>query len=428
MAPSDERHQLDNGLTVLLRPTWHAPVTTFWLWYRVGSRNESTGRTGISHWVEHMLFKGSAGFPKGEIDRRIAREGGTFNGMTWFDWTCYFETLPADRIDLALELEADRMVNSLFDPDEVESERDVVIAEREGHENSPLFRLSEEIQSTAIKVHPYRNEVIGWKGDLLAIGRDDLWDHYRRHYHPANAIAVAVGAFDPDAMMRSIEAHYGGIPAGEPPDPVVSWEPEQCGERRVTVHGDDPTSYVSVAYRAPSASDGDYFAFQILDAVLGGAKSMNLFGGNPPNRSSRLYKALVETGLASTVSSGMAATVDPFLYSVTAVVRAGGDPAAVESGILSEIERVRDQPLPEAALSRAVKQARAQFAYSSESVTDQGFWKGFAEVIADQSWLQEYMQRLEAVTPDDVCRAANRWLCDRGRTVGHYAPETGDVA
>jgi zinc protease len=416
------RHVLPNGLTVLLREVHHAPVATFWMWYRVGSRNERAGTTGISHWVEHMLFKGSEKFPKGEVDRRIAREGGVFNGMTWLDWTTYFETLPAERIDLALAIEADRMAGTTFDPDELEAERTVIISEREGHENSPMFVLTEEIQSLAIKVHPYHHEVIGWKSDLLTMTRDDLWQHYKAYYHPANAVAVAVGAFEADAMLDRITEHFGGIPAGAAPDPVTVIEPDQRGERRTQVNGEDETAYVVVAYRAPAASDPDYFAFQVLDTILGGAKSMNLFGSNPPNRSSRLYRALVDTELASAVSSGMAATVDPYLYTITGVVRDGATSQAVEAAIVSQVDRLREQSVSEHELEVARKQARAQFAYSAESVTNQGFWLGFAETIASQAWLEEHLASLEAVTAGDVSRAAERWLSERSRTVGHYVP------
>ena len=426
------RQTFANGLTALVRASYNAPVATFWIWYRVGSRNELPGNTGASHWVEHMLFKGTPRFGKGELDRRVAREGGMFNGMTWMDWTTYFETLPADRIDLALDIESDRMVNALFEPDEFESERTVIIAEREGSENHPMFLLAEEIQSSAIKAHPYHHEVIGWKSDLVTMTRDELFGHYRRHYHPANAVVVCVGPFEPADMLATIERTFGAIPAGAPTAPVTMVEPPQRGERRVSVEGVDETAYVAVAYPAPAATDPDYFAFQILDSILGGAKSMNLFGGDPTNRSSRLYKALVDTELASGVSSGLAATLDPFLYSISAVVRSGADPMAVEAAITTEVERLRNEPVTAAELARAVKQARAQFAYSAESVTDQGFWLGFAEVLADQAWLAEYLDRLAAVTVADVSRVAERWLDARIRTVGHYVPagdavDNGDV-
>jgi len=153
---------LDNGLTLLLRETHAAPVASFWLWYRVGSRNESPGLTGISHWVEHMLFKGTTRRPQGAFDRLIQREGGHFNGMTWVDWTTFYATLPAERIGLSLEIESDRMQTALFDPDETESERTVIISEREGNENRPGYRLREQVQAASFLAHPYRHMVIGW--------------------------------------------------------------------------------------------------------------------------------------------------------------------------------------------------------------------------------------------------------------------------
>jgi zinc protease len=370
-----------------------------------------------------MLFKGTPNTPKGEIDRRVAREGGSFNAMTWVDWTAYYTTLPMDRIGLALDIESDRMVNSLFDPDEVASERTVIISEREGHENSPMVLLTEELQSSAIKAHPYHHEVIGWKSDLRTMTRTDLYDHYRRHYHPANAVAVAVGSFEPTDMIARIEQRFGNLEAGEPAAVVEIEEPEQRGERRVLVVGDDETSYVVVAFMAPPAAHPDYFAFQILDTVLGGAKSMNLFGGGPTNRSSRLYRALVDSHLASSVSSGMAATLDPYLFTVAATVRAGQDADEVERVLLQEVARLRDSGITPEELARAKKQARAQFAYSAESVTSQGFWLGFAEVLAGQAWLSEHLERLDAVTCDDVRAVAGRYLSDLKRTVGRYRPK-----
>jgi zinc protease len=417
------RTQLDNGLTVLIKEAHHAPVATLWLWYRVGSRNENVGTTGISHWVEHMLFKGSASFPKGEIDRRIAREGGVFNGLTWLDFTTYFETLPSDRIDLALQIEADRMCRSLFDPAEVEAEREVVISEREGHENSPGFQLAEEVQSLAFRAHPYGHEVIGWKSDLRTITRQQLWDHYRTYYQPASTIVAAAGDFDAQDMLANVARWFGDIPSGPDVPQVNVIEPEQRGQRRVTVHGEDETAYLSIAFRAPRATDADFFPFQTLDTILGGAKSMNLFGGEPPNRSSRLYKTLVDTGLASSVDTGLGATVDPFMFSVNATVMAGRELAEVEEAVVAEIARIRDQPVTQAELDTAIRQTQAQFAYSCESVTNLGFWLGFSEIVADLNWFDSYLERLQAVTADDVAGVAHTYLDDRRRVTGWYVPE-----
>ncbi|RME47297.1 MAG: insulinase family protein [Chloroflexi bacterium] len=414
---------LDNHLTVLTREVHHAPVASFWVFYRVGSRNERLGVTGISHWVEHMLFKGTPQFPKGEIDRQIARNGGIMNGMTWLDFTTYFETLPADRFDLALRLEADRMINSVFDPAEVDAERTVIISERQMYENQPTFLLSEEVQATAFKVHPYHHEVIGWQCDLESMTREDLWNHYRTYYTPNNAIAVAVGDFQTDALLDRIRELFEGIPEGPEVPAVTFTEPPQRGERRVTVRGEGQTAYVQAVFHVPAASHPDFFPLLVLDSILGGAQPMAFFGGgSTTNRTSRLYQALVKTELASAVSSNVYATVDPYLFSFSATVRAGKTPQEVEDALWQEVERVKAEPVSAEELTKAIKQAKAQFAYSTESVTNQGYWLGFSSIIANHTWLETYLDRLAAVTAEDVQRVAQTYLIEKNCTVGWYVP------
>ncbi|MGQ9840996.1 MAG: M16 family metallopeptidase [Anaerolineae bacterium] len=416
------RTVLDNGLTVVLREMHHAPVASFWVWYRVGSRNEHNGITGISHWVEHMLFKGTPNFPQGELDRAISREGGMFNGMTWLDFTTYFETLPAERIELALQVEADRMVNAVFDPAETELERTVIISERQGNENNPEFLLSEALQAVAFQAHPYHHSVIGWQCDLETMTRDQLYEHYRKYYAPNNAIIAVAGDFDTAAMLRRIEELFGVIPVGPPLPGSVAQEPPQRGERRVTVEGPGSTAYLEIGYRAPQATHPDYYPLVILDTILGGPKGMSLWGGGTANRSSRLYKALVETELATEVGCAVSSTLDPFLFSFSATVRQGRSLPEVEAALLAEIDRAMQEPISEAELQKAIKQTRAQFAYSSESVTDQGYWLGFSEVVADVSWFERFMDRLSAVTTEDVQRVAQTYLKPSLRNVGWYVP------
>jgi zinc protease len=417
-----ERHILENGLTVLLRESHHAPVTTFWIWYRVGSRNEVPGITGIAHWAEHMLFKGSEAFPKGEIDKQIARNGGMMNGATWLDFTTFFETLPADRADLALRIESDRMARALFEPREVDVERTVIISERQGAENRPTFLLSEEVVAAAFRVHPYHHQTIGDTADLLTISHEDLWHHYQTHYGPNNAIAVAVGDFDAGEMLARIDTLFGPIPTRVDPPAVKRPEPPQRGERRVNLEGPGTTAYLQTAYHGPAAADDDFFPMTVLTAVLTGPSSMNLFSSSAPNRSSRLYRALVETGLAASVSGSLAPTLDPYLYRVTVTVSAGGDLDAVEATLDAEMERLAREPIAAEQVETAVRQAQAQFAYSSESVTNQGFWQGYAAIVADLDWFETFLDRLAAVTPEDVHRVANLYLLPRNRTVGRYVP------
>jgi zinc protease len=418
------KSRLKNGLTFLLKEVHTAPVISWWVWYRVGSRHERPGHTGISHWVEHMMFKGTRRFPGESADRAIARDGGFRNAMTWIDWTAYFETMPADKIDFAMRLEADRMRRALFPPKEVDAERTVIISERQGYENNPTFRLAEEVQAAAFRVHPYHHEVIGDLADLHSMTRDDLYGHYRRYYAPNNAIAVAVGDFKTREMRARLERLFGAYPPQPRPSLAPRPEPEQKGERRVVVTGEGETAYLEVAYHAPSATDADFYPMVALDSILAGASSFNVFGGGgTSNKSSRLYRALVEKGLAATVSGGLNPTVDPYLYSIFCTVRQGQTPPAVEEALDVEVDRVLNAPVTADELAKAVKQARAMFAYGSESVTNQGFWLGFTEVFDTHAWFENYLARLAAVTVADVQRVAQKYLARTNRTIGYFIPE-----
>ena len=415
--------KLKNGMTLIVKEHHVAPVTTWWVWYRVGSRNEPTGFTGVSHWVEHMMFKGTKKFPAGILDRTISRDGGMWNAMTWIDWTAYFETMPNDKIDLGLRLEADRMINSLFPAKEVESERTVIISEREGSENEPTFQLSEQMRKTAFTVHGYHHETIGDMADLRTMTRGDLYTHYNTYYMPNNAIGVCVGDFDAKQMLKRLKELYEPLPRGLPIKPFMRPEPPQKGERRIAIEGEGETEYLEVVYHAPSATDSDFYPMVVLDSILAGASSFNAFGGGTSNKSSRLYKALVLTELAAGVGGGLMATIDPYVYSIMATVRKGRALAEVETALDTEIDRLARDSVTEAELTKAMKQAKAMFAFSAESVTNLGFWYGFSEIISDYTFFENYIDRLSAVTLDDVARVAKKYFAKSNRTLGQYQPK-----
>jgi zinc protease len=417
-----ENHTLSNGLQILLRQDHSAPIISHWIWYRVGSRDELAGHTGVSHWVEHMQFKGSLRYPAGILDKAISREGGFWNAFTFLDWTAYFETMPADKIDLALQLEADRMVNSLFDPTEFESERTVIMSERLGNQNEPLFQLGEEVQAAAFRVHSYHHEVIGDLPDLQTIKRDELYNHYRTYYNPNNAVIAIAGDIDPAQMLDRLSELYASVPAGQLTDRLYRPEPEQRGERRVIIEGSGETAYAQAAYKAPAASNPDFFSLMALDSLLSGPNNINLLGEGLSNKTSRLYRALVETELAVGIFGGPQATIDPFLLSITAVVHPESTPEKVISALDEEIYKLQQNPPAESELQRALKQAKALFAYSNESITNQAFWLGFTQMIADESWYEHYLERLENVTPEDVQRAAQTYLRPQNRVLGFYLP------
>jgi zinc protease len=338
------------------------------------------------------------------------------------DWTAYFETMPADKIDLALRLESDRMVNSRFDPNEVASERTVIISEREGNENEPLFRLGEVIQQTAFRIHPYHHEVIGDMADLHAITRADLYDHYRGFYLPNNAVMAVSGDFDTQSMLARIKELFEPIPAGGEPARLAREEPPQNGEVRLSVEGPGETTYVQVCYRFPAASHPDFFPLSVLDSLLAGPSNLNMFSGGISNKTSRLYRALVDKELAVSVHGGAQATIDPFLYTITMTIHPRRKPEEALAALDREINGVREEKVSKEEITRAIKQARALFAYGSENITNQGFWLGYPEMFANYSWFQTYLDKLSSVTAKDIQRVANEYFKLQSRVVGTYAP------
>ena len=301
---------LDNGLRVLIQSVHTAPLATVWCWYRVGSRDEIPGLTGVSHWVEHMNFKGTTNIPRDQIKGIVEKYGGYWNGYTWIDQTTYTETATRDALDHMLFIEAERMRSCLYDPADCESERTVIISELQGGENDPEQLLDQELTATAFRAHSYRHPTIGWLSDLQTMTRDDLYGHYRRFYVPNNATLVIVGDVDSAEAMRDVVKHFDRIEPGDVARRACTVEPEQLGERRMTISKEGTTAYLKVGFHAPEVTHRDFLPLLVLDAVLTGAKGVNLwasFRTPPPQRSARLYQALVNTGLASAVSGALLA-------------------------------------------------------------------------------------------------------------------------
>jgi zinc protease len=417
-----QEHTLPNGLLVLTREVHSAPVATSWIWYRVGSRHEKSGLTGISHWVEHMLFKGTPTMPKGTLDRLIARNGGVFNGFTGIDYTAYFETLPTERIELAFQIESDRMINSLFEPDEVESERTVILSELEGYANYPETWLDEAVKAAAFVAHPYHNPVIGFKNDLIHMTRDDLYTHYQTYYMPNNAVLVLIGDFETDATLKRIEHYFADLPVGPPFAPPRAIEPEPQGERRVTIRRPGPAEYVMLAYLAPDCRSPDFVPTLVLDAVLSGAKSLSSHREIQTSQSARIYKALVETELASTAGSHFSPSSDPYLFEFYATVNANHHAPEIEAAFKQEAEKINQDGITDEELAKVVKQVRAQIAYGSESVTNQALLLGMWEVLDSYRRTDTLLDEISAVSKDDVQRVAQTYLTDQRCTVGHFIP------
>ncbi|WP_038037703.1 M16 family metallopeptidase [Thermorudis peleae] len=414
--------QLANGLTVIVQPLRRVPVVSCWIWYRVGSRNELPGKTGISHWVEHMLFKGTPRFPPGSIFREVQRWGGMLNGFTWIDYTAYFATVPVPALDLPLTVEADRMQHAVFDPAEVERERTVILSEREGNENQPATALREEVVAAAFRAHPYGHPVIGYREDLLALTRDDLYQHYRTYYTPGNATLVLVGDVDPADVLERVAQRFGDIPSGTPPPPLRVREPEQLGERRVRVRRPAPAPILLLAWRAPEATHPDTPAMAMLDLVLSGAAPLGFSGGGGMGRSSRLYRALVASGLCSQAGSSVALSIDPFLFTVSATLTPAAELARVEEIVWNELEKLRQEPVSAAELERAQRQLESQFAQAAEQTTTMAYFRGMLATVAPGWTPEQWRDALLRVTPEDIQRVADTHLRPERCTAGWLEP------
>jgi zinc protease len=416
---------LDNGLKVLVQEEHTAPLASVWCWYRVGSKDERPGLTGISHWCEHMNFKGTANIPRDQMKGIIEQFGGSWNGYTWIDQTTFLETATSGALDRMLFIESERMARCLYHPDDCESERSVIISELEGGENDPDQLLEQEMTATAFKAHPYRHPTIGWLFDLQTMSRDDLYGHYRRYYVPNNATLVVVGDVDTDDTLRRAAHYFGPIAAGPEPPRLRSLEPPQTGERRLTIRREGTAAYLKAAFHAPAVIGPDFFPLLVLDAVLTGAKGLNLWSSfrlPPPQRRARLYLALEETGLASSVGGALLPTEQPFLYTISVTATDGTPLASVEARLLEELDRVRREGITDAELTKAKVQLRTRLVFDNDSITNIAHQLGYFETIAAVDVLVEIPSRIAAVTLDQVSRAAHQVLSPSNRTIAWFDP------
>ncbi len=422
---------LDNGLTVIVQEEHTAPLASVWCWYRVGSKDERPGVTGVSHWVEHMNFKGTTNIPREQVKGIIEQFGGSWNGYTWIDQTTYLETATRDALDRMLFIESERMANCLYAEEDCESERTVIISELQGGENDPDQLLDQELTATAFKAHSYRHPTIGWLSDLETMSRDDLYGYYRRYYVPNNAALVIVGDVDSDDVVRRVERHFGPIAAGVEPPRLRTVEPHQTGERRVTIRREGTTGYLKVGYHAPAVSDAQFVPALLLDAVLTGAKGVNLwssFREPPPQRRARLYRALVERGLASSVSGAMLPTEEPFLYTVSVTATEGTSLDEVERSLLEELDRVRREGVALDELIRARAQLSARLVFDADSITNVAHQIGYFDTIGASDVFRALPASIAATTVEAVFEVAARMLTESNRTIGRFEPTPPHVA
>ena len=414
LAAEPREFVLANGMKVLLIEVPKAPVATVQVWYKVGSRNEVMGRAGLSHMLEHMMFKGTTKYPKGSFSRLIRKNGGMDNAFTSQDFTAYFENLAADRVDLALELEADRMQGLLFDMNELKTEREVVKEERRLRtEDDPQGALVEALFAQAFLSHPYHWPVIGWFGDLDAMTLDDLQRHYDTFYSPNNATLIIVGDIKADTLLATIKQLFEPIPRGPEPKPLTIIEPEQKGERRFLLKREAQVPFVMMGYRVPNYTSEDSYALDILESILQRGKS------------SRLYQSLVydqKSALAVGAEYSLMQT-DPGLFYFYALVSPGQKVEAVEEALNKEIKRLQADPPTDQELQRAKNQVEAARVFEQDSNFRHAMLLGQAETVG-AGWrkVDQFLERIRAVTAKDVQRVARQYLTDDNRTVGSLIP------
>ncbi len=407
---------LPNGLKVLIKEVHSAPVFTHQIWYKVGSRNEHTGITGVSHIVEHMLFKGTKEYGKGQFSSIIQSKGGQDNGGTSSDYTLYYQLMSKDHLELVIKLEADRMKNALFDPKEFEAERIVVRSELEGNENDIDTVFYQTLQAVAYQVHPYRWPTIGYVQDVENVTRDQAYNYYQTYYQPNNATVVIVGDVDTQATLELVRKYYGSIPKGPEPPKVHLVEPKQNGERRFVLERPGTAARTMIAYHIPDISHPDVFPLMMLDQVLSGG------------RSARLYQALVEGQLATSAWSSSYPRKDPGLFTLGATGSEGVTAAQLEQALLDEVEKIKAAPPSEEELTRARNQLEAYLVFQNDSVTQQGELLGFYESVISWKYLETILPNVKEVTPADVQRVANQYLTKENRTVGWFDPVNSPTA
>jgi zinc protease len=409
-----KEHVLANGMKVLIQEDQNIPNVAMYFFYRIGSRNERPGITGISHFFEHMMFNGAAKYGPKQFDNEMEKAGGNNNAYTSNDVTVYTDWFPDTALELMFDMEADRMRNLAFDPKIVDSERGVVYSERRTSiDNSNPGLLYEQLRAGAFIAHPYQWPVVGWPSDIESWTMDDLKAHYKMGYAPNNCVMVVVGAVTEAKIMELAKKYMEPIPSQPPPPPVRTKEPEQKGERRVTIRKPAQLASQMVAFHAPDAKDPDMTVLEVIDALL------------TAGQSSRLYSRLVDKDqIALNVGAQTERSLDPGIFMFQVTPRAGVDPAKTEAALFEEIAKLRNDAVPAAELQKAKNQLLKEHYSQLKTIAGRANLLGTFEVFrGDYKKLFTVGQEIEAVTPADVQRVAQKYLGNDGRTIATLVPE-----
>ncbi|HMK55814.1 MAG TPA: pitrilysin family protein [Dissulfurispiraceae bacterium] len=412
--PAVQEFALDNGLKVLFIEDHKIPLATFQIWYKVGSIDEPAGKSGMSHLLEHMMFKGTDKYGSKELSNAVQRRGGTDNAFTTRDYTMYYETLPSDAVGLPIEFEADRMKNLTLK--DLQSERSVVMEERRMRtEDDPQNLLFEETLATSLMVHAYRKPVIGWMDEIASITRENLAAYYSAYYSPDNAFIILSGDVYPDKLLPLIKKEFGAIPpAGDKLKRIRTVEPVQQGEKIVNLESESAElPYILAVYHVPSFPDKDSYALDVLSTILGGG------------RSSRLYLELVyRQRLAIDASADYTdLNRDPYVFIVNAAVAPGKESKDVMAALEAEIERLKNEPPSAEEVQKAKNQVEAGFEIARDSSYSEALYTGMFQILGDWKLKDRYLDGIRKVTAADVQEAARRYLIIENRTVGYLKPK-----
>jgi len=408
-------YTLENGLNLIVLEDHSVPAMTYQVWYRVGSRNERPGITGISHLFEHMMFKGSKKYGPEEHARLVNANGGSLNAFTTEDVTVYFENLPSSRLELAIELEVERQANLAINQENLSSETEVVKEERRMRvDNSNFGRLIEQLTALAYQQHPYHWPVIGWMSDLNSISVEECIQYFGKFYAPNNTTVVVVGDVDPEDTYRLVKKHYQQLRPAPSLDTTFTLEEEQKGERRAVFQKPAQLPWLGIAYHIPEETHDDAFILDVIDNILSSGES------------SRIYKDLIyDKEMALFVFSLADLRLDPGLFFVIAGdIKPDHRPEEVESAIKAQLRRLAEEPVTEEELQKVKNQLEADFIFDLESNMGRGMQIGRSFLFTgDPYYFQKVIEKYRAVTPEDIMRVAGRYFKEENASICTLLPE-----
>jgi len=405
-----DEYRLDNGLKILLKQNPEAPLISFQVWYRVGSRNERSGYTGLAHYLEHMMFKGTKQFRKGEIAQAIELKGGLFNAFTSDDYTAYYENFAPEHLELGIKIESDRMRNAAISQQELSLERSVVISELEGRDNSPSSILYRSMKAAAYDVHPYKNPIIGWIDDLHNIDAKVMREFYDTFYHPNNSVAVLVGNFDKTVALNLIDKYFSVYIASALPKPPVAKEPEQLAYKELDIKQEGFVKLLAIAFHIPEFAHADSAALQLFGDIG--------FGGT----SSRLYKKLVDNGLAISVSGYPESNIDASVFRVIVNLTPEADILQVQKIVEAELEAMKTNITADE-LKRAKARVEASSVFERDGIYEEGLQIAYFEMVAND-WTKyvDWVDIINKVSLDDLKRVGAKYFMPANETVVRYLP------